>query len=67
MAEFKELEDVIDKYNSILSKYKTNDELKSEEIDFVCGIDFEIAKALVMKYPETSVKIAKIILAHIGE
>lgn len=66
-SEFEELSNVIRKYNAIIKKCSTYDEPTKEEVDLVCGVDFEIAKSLVMHYPDIAVKVAKMILAHKGE
>ena len=65
MEEFKELTNVIEKYNSIITKcngYKS--EPTKEEVNYISGISFEMAKALVLNYPDTAVKVAKMILAY---
>lgn len=65
MGEFKELINVIDKYNDILTKCNSyKNEPTKEEVNYVCGISFEMAKALVLNYPDTAVKVAKMILAY---
>lgn len=65
MGEFKELINVIDKYNDILTKCNSyKNEPTKEEVNYVCGISFEMAKALVLNYPDTAIKVAKMILAY---
>ena len=65
MEEFKELTNVIEKYNTILTKCNSyKNEPTKEEVNYVCGISFEMAKALVLNYPDTAIKVAKMILAY---
>ena len=65
MKEFKELTNVIEKYNEILTKYNSDKtETTKEEVNYVCGVSFEMAKALVLNYPDLAVKVAKMILAY---
>ena len=64
MPYFKELANVIEKYNDIMKKYTNGSELSKEDEKFICGISFEIAKALAINNTETAVKAAKMILAY---
>lgn len=65
MKEFRELTSVIEKYNEIITKCNSNKtEPTKEEVNYVCGVSFEMAKALVLNYPDVAVKVAKMILAY---
>ena len=64
MPYFKELINVIEKYNDTVKRYSNGEEITKEEEIFMCGISFEIAKALAINNTETAVKVAKMILAY---
>ena len=64
MVYFKEVVETIEKYNDIIKKYTNGNEITKEDEKFICGISFEIAKALAINNTDTAIKVAKMILAY---
>ena len=61
--ECKKLRELIEKYNSYFHVYT------DESADFFNTFDLELAKAFMLDFPDSSIRVAKIILAmkDIGE